>query len=437
MQGYHEVIALKTEVKNKYSRLGIIALCCMVYFVSYFSRKDFAAVMAGMISDGIIERANAGLVGTMLFIFYGVGQLISGYLGDKIRPKYLIMMGLSVTGACNALMSVVPGGVMVAVWGINGLAQAMLWPPIVKILAHYLDHDTYVTAHLAVTSAAHVATVLLYVFVPICLSFMSWRTVFVTASSLAFLSMALFAIVMRLILPESVDTDESAEKQSSSTDKAKEQGSAVESRGILSVMKESGIFTVFVCIVVIGFLRDGIESWLPMLYSEAFGKEVSESTLVSIILPIFSILSITIVTPLHKKGILRNEVSGTALLFGLSLVSAIPLAFFVGMEGTFFGVVSLFLTAFICGAMHGANFLLISCLPGRFAKFGRAATVSGVCNSCVYIGAAISTYGIAIISEAVGWSLTVASWCAILVIGIIFGALSYKKYTRMIKNQKD
>ena len=418
---------MDTVINKKYSRFGIIALCCMVYFVSYFSRKDFAAVMAGMITDGAIGRANAGLVGTMLFIFYGVGQLLSGYLGDKIRPKYLIMMGLSVTGMCNALMSVIPEGAMIAVWGLNGLAQAMLWPPIVKILAHYLDHDTYVTAHLAVTSAAHVATVLLYVFVPICLSFMSWHTVFVCAGSLAFLSMAVFAIAMRFILPESAEPVSYAKK----SDKAEGQGN------ILAILRESGIFTVFVCIVVIGFLRDGIESWLPMLYSEAFGKDVSESTLVSMILPVFSIVSIALVTPLHKKGMLKNEVKGTALLFALALVAAIPLTFFVSMDGAFFSVAALLLTALICGAMHGANFLLISCLPGRFARFGRAATVSGVCNSCVYIGAAISTYGIALISEMMGWSLTIASWCAILVVGIAFAAISYKRYKKMVDEQTD
>lgn len=405
-------------------------MCCMVYFVSYFSRKDFAAVMAGMITDGVIGRANAGLVGTMLFIFYGVGQLISGYLGDRIRPKYLIMLGLSVTGLCNAMMPVVTEDVMIAIWGINGLAQAMLWPPIVRILAHYLDHDTYVTAHLAVTSAAHVATVLLYVFVPICLSFMSWHTVFISASVIAFASMVIFAVAMRFILPESAEPQTYARPTKDKS--AAEQGS---SRSIISVLKESGIFTVFVCIVVLGFLRDGIESWLPMLYSEAFGRDVSESTLVSMILPIFSILSILAVTLLHKKGVLRNEVSGTALLFGLALVCAVPLAFFVGIEGSFFSVVSLFLTALICGAMHGVNFLLISCLPGRFARFGRAATVSGVCNSCVYVGAAISTYGIALISEAMGWSLTIASWCVILIIGIAFSALSYKKYKSMVDSQ--
>ena len=163
--------------KKEYSKNGIIALCCMVYFVSYFSRKDFAAVMAGMIYDGAVSRANAGLIGTMLFAFYGAGQLISGYLGDKIKPKYLLLMGLSVTALCNTLMPLIPDTAMIAVWGLNGLAQAMLWPPIVKILSTYLDHKTYVTANLLVTSAAHVATVLLYAYVPLCLSFMNCTSV--------------------------------------------------------------------------------------------------------------------------------------------------------------------------------------------------------------------------------------------------------------------
>lgn len=419
--------------KKKYSRAGIIALCSMVYFVSYFSRKDFAVVMAGMISEGAIDRVNAGLVGTMLFAFYGVGQLLSGYLGDKIKPKYLIMLGLSVTAICNALMSFVPEGLMIAVWGINGLAQAMLWPPIVKMLSHYLDHQTYVTANLVVTAAAHIATVLLYAFVPLCLAFMSWESVFIVAAILAFSSMVVFAIAMRIILPECVDEKEiKTEKEQSPTPV-----SSKNDCNILSVMKESGIFTVFICIIVVGFLRDGIESWLPMLYSEAFGRDVSESTLVSIVLPIFSIVSISVVTALHRKKVFRNEVSGTAILFGLSLVSAIPLAIFVSMDGTFFGIASLFLTAFVCSTMHGANFLLISCLPGRFAKFGRAATVSGVCNSCVYIGAAISTYGIALVSKAMGWSVTVVTWCGILALGILFAFLSYKRYTTMINADKE
>lgn len=418
--------------KKKYSKNGIIALCSIVYFVSYFSRKDFAAVMAGMIFDNAISHTNAGLVGAMLFVFYGIGQLLSGYLGDKIKPKFLILIGLSTTALCNALMPIVPEVAMIFIWGLNGLAQAMLWPPIVKMLSTYLDHKSYVTANLLVTSAAHTATILLYLYVPICLSFMSWQFVFYTAAALALVSNLIFITAMGFVLPKEAQVDTAVR-----VTVTKDSTSSEKQDNLMTVLRKSGIFTIFVCIIVVGFLRDGIESWLPMLYAEAFGKSASESTLVSVILPIFSILSIMVVTALYRKGLFENEVSGSLILFSLSLVFAIPLAFFVGMDGAFFRISALFLTATICAAMHGANFLLISCLPGRFARIGRSATVSGVCNSCVYIGAAVSTYGIALISEHMGWSVTIATWCGVVAVGILFALLSRKRYIAMINNAED
>jgi sugar phosphate permease len=262
---------------------------------------------------------------------------------------------------------------------------------------------------------------------------MAWQTVFFTASILAACSMIAFALLLGLVLPsESEVTSEENVK-----DDTKVKATSHNDENILAILKRSGVVTVFACIIVCGFLRDGIESWLPTLYSEAFNRDVSESTLLSIILPIFSIMSISVVTALHKRKTFNNEVIGAAILFGGALLCAIPLAFFVQMEGRVFGVISLLLTALICGAMHGVNFLLISCLPGRFASIGRSATVSGVCNSCVYIGAAISTYGIALVSELMGWSLTIISWCAILMLGITFAGLSYKKYSAMLKAEKE
>ena len=60
----------------------IVAILSLVYFVSYFARKDFAAVMAVMLSENIINKSEGGLIGMALFVCYGVGQLVSGYLGD-------------------------------------------------------------------------------------------------------------------------------------------------------------------------------------------------------------------------------------------------------------------------------------------------------------------------------------------------------------------
>ena len=413
---------------KKYSKGGIIALCSLVYFVSYFSRKDFAAVMEGMISDFVIERSLAGLALTMLFIFYGAGQLISGYLGDKFKPSYIIMFGLSTTALCNLCMPLVSSdALMVAIWGVNGFAQAMLWPPIVKILSAHLEHEQYVTANVIVTSAAHVSTILLYLYAPLCLKFMNWKMVFFTSSALALLALGIFIIALSFVLPK--EPTVSVVKKSSV---------AASNEPVMRLFKKTGVIPIFVCIVMCGFLRDGIESWLPTLYAEAFNRDPEESILVAVILPIFSILSVSFIKAVHKVKVFNNEATGTALLFGVAVVLCVPLAFFISISAVWARVISLFLTAFICAAMHGINFLLISCIPGRFARYGRASTVSGVTNSCIYIGAAIATYGIALVSEEMGWTVTVISWIAIAIVGIVMTIPAYKKYTAFVKeNDKE
>ena len=51
---------------KKYSPNLIICVCSLVYFVSYFARKDFAAVLAGILADGVMDKAAAGLIGTAM-----------------------------------------------------------------------------------------------------------------------------------------------------------------------------------------------------------------------------------------------------------------------------------------------------------------------------------------------------------------------------------
>ena len=410
-------------MKKTYSKNGITLLCAVVYFISYFSRKDFAAVMAAMLSQNVLDKSTAGLVGTMLFVFYGIGQLVSGYLGDKIKPSYIIIFGLGLTAFCNVLMPLVPiSTLMIPVWGLNGFAQAMMWPPIVKILSSYLSHEQFVSANLVVTSAAHISTIILYLYVPVCLSFMNWETVFYTAAALAVITIVGFVIALRIVLPADREIGASSITQKASGEKIP----------IGRIMIEAGILPIFGCIVVTGFLRDGIESWLPTLYSEAFGRESTESILVSVILPIFSILSVTAITAMHKKPLFNNEIRGSGILFALAIVLCVPLALLITNETVAARVICLLLAAVVCAAMHAVNFLLISCVPGRFASYGRSSTVSGLTNACIYIGAAASMYGIAVISEALGWSSTVVSWMIIAAAGIVLAVFAYRKYTKFI-----
>ena len=78
---------------------------------------------------------------------------------------------------------------------------------------------------------------------------------------------------------------------------------------------------------------------------------------------------------------------------------------------------SVLMSALLTGCMHGVNLMLISYVPAFFKKTGRVSLVSGMLNSCTYIGSAVSVYGFAAISESAGWTATVFLWLIVAVAG--------------------
>ena len=410
------------KLKTKSNAIAVVALCALVYFVSYFARKDFAAVMAVMLRDGVLDKQLSGFIGMGLFICYGIGQLVSGYLGDKIKPTVLLLSGLFTTALCNLLMPLVPSmALMIPVWAINGFAHAMLWPPIVRMLSDNLSGEKFLAANLVVTSSAHISTIILYLFVPLCVKFFDWQGVFFAAS---ILSLAVFIIFIISMLFITLGKDEPRVKNTDS--KPARRG------GFMALFLKAGIVPIFFSIIMMGFLRDGIESWLPTLYGEAFGTTAEEAILVSAIIPVISIVSTVSILPIHKRKLFNNEAGGAVILFVLAAVLCVPIAILINFEQSAFKLVCLILAALVCGCMHAINFFFISCLPARFAKFGRAATASGFANSCTYVGAAISMYGIGAIADGIGWSASACSWIIIAMLGAVFSLLAYGRYSKFI-----
>ena len=66
--------------------------------------------------------------------------------------------------------------------------------------------------------------------------------------------------------------------------------------------------------------------------------------------------------------------------------------------------------------LHGP-FLTIS-IPIQFGSVGRSATVSGILDCMLYLGAAISSYLFALLAQWGGWTATIVSWIVIPLIAI-------------------
>jgi sugar phosphate permease len=295
----------------------------------------------------------------------------------------------------------------------------------VRLLSENLAHEDYVLGNAMVTCAAHSATMILYLFVPACLQFFNWQTVFFVAATLAVIVFFVFVFGLRRVLPEH---PHAATKL---FPKAKEK-----KQSYFSLLAAAGVIPLLLSVALQGYLRDGIDSWLPTLFSELFAVEAAGSTLLSVILPIFAIFSMFLSLKLHRR-LLKNEALGTGVLFGFSSLFALLLYFLIGTKGVFAGILTLLLAALITTCAHCCNFFLISCLPGHFARYGRAATTSGFCNAFTYLGSAASSSGIALIATYFDWRANVLSWVLLSTVGVLCSVLAYRRYTRFFRESEN
>ncbi len=393
-------------------------LCCFAYFAGYLTRIDYAAVLVDMMDDLAITKETASIAVTGSFITYAIGQLVSGFIGDLIAPRRMIAIGLFCTSVVNLLMPVMPSITwMTVVWCFNGLFQSMLWPPITRIMAEHLDRDGfYAKAIVYVSSATSIATIFVRcLLAPVTVYVAGWRPVFYIAGGAGVVIVVLWLLGTRRLSSEGKARPTAGE------------GAAPAPSVMRKALVASGVPVFMSAIVLMGMMKDGIDTWMPTYVKEVFGLGSSVSILTSAILPVFSILSISVATVLHRH--IKNELKTAALLYGVAMgTSLLILPFFSASV-----LVSALLMAVVTGCMHGVNLMLISRVPMLFKRYGRVSTVSGALNACTYLGSAISTYGFARFADLYGWYFIILTWAAISASGAVICGCCIRKWTRFTR----
>ena len=392
------------NTKNKgytSTQRAMVILCSLVYFVSYLTRKNYAAVIAEFDSgSGVPLGASLALTG--LAIFYGAGQLVSGYLGDRINPKYLIACGLFTTAAMNiALPFCTPVPLLVAVWCINGLAQAMMWPPIVKLLSSAMSTDDYKRSTVTVSNASQMGVILLYLLVPVCITYSSWKIVFFISGGFA----AVAAFFVLSMMPRIKMQAPKPKADLRADDKGNETASSFPY--ILFGL-------IMITIVLQGIMRDGVADWLPTYLKSEFSTSSQLAILLGVAPPIFAMACFTLVSYLSRK-VFKNELAFAGLIFTVAFVSSCALALFPSSNI----VLSTVLSTLVNGCMHGANLILVCLVPPFFKRNGRISLVSGLLNSCTYVGSALSGYGFALLAKLFGWGGTIIGWAIICAVAAV------------------
>lgn len=399
----------------------LFALCWLVYFTSYIGRLNYSSVIASIKEAGILTLSQAGSISMIYFFAYGGGQLINGILGDKVKPQWMIFMGLFCSGVANFLMGVVKSyPLMMLLWGINGYAQAMIWPPIIRIFAEKYTDQNKMKYSVDIVSSMAVGTLTSYLISACAIRFADWKFAFYIPSVLlinvAIVWMIGYGRVECFLKKNGTIVMEQEEK------KRPESTAKSEKTTFGKVLLGSGLAVILLPVMIHGVLKDGVTQWVPTYIYQRFDVTASFSVIITMLLPLIN-LSGAYLARMADRRHPKNEVRSSIPFFAAAVTALVLL---LGL-GKFHVLFTAILFAVITASMMAVNVLFVNLIPLHFEKQGRVATVSGFLNSVAYIGSAISTFTIGVLVENLGWNVTILTWIGITALALVMVIMERKK----------
>lgn len=420
---YINLTDLKTSNK-------VFLLCWLAYFSSYIGRLNFSVAMVDMISTNVLSKAQAGAISTAFFFCYGVGQFISGFLADRLSPFKMIFSGLFVSALANLSMGGVDNYfVFLALWGINGFSQSIIWTPILKIFVSILAKDHIKKASVNISLTVPLGTLISYILSAVAIERYGWRGVFTAAAFAIFIVCIIWVFGSKFVLniirkqvkvDKDINIDEGIieEKQ--------------ESQPLMKLFVISGVLILIIPVAIHGMLKDGVTTWVPTFINESFQVTESASILLTMILPIINVFGVYLGRYVNMKH-LKDEVKTTIFFFVISLIAMGGIFVFKDINV----IVTVILLSIITASMTAVNVMLITFVPMKFEKYNMTATVSGILNAVSYGGCSISNYASGYLAESFGWIATLIMWTVSIVVAIATSACAIFKWGNFKRTIKE
>ncbi len=406
----------------------VFLLCWMAYFSTYIGRLNFSAVIPEIQKSGIWSEAQIASVSSVFFVCYGVGQLISGILGDRADTRKMVFLGLFVSAICNVggfLFQIYP--VFLVLWALNGFVQSLVWTPILKIGSMQYDIETVNKFGVDMSTTVPLGTLLSYGLSLVTLLFCPWRFVFLTCGLFEAVVAFVWLLTTKPLLKKAEEKPEEEKKQEKIAAPP-----AASAKVTLKAMAVSGVLLMMIPIIIQGTLKDSVTQWVPAFFSGQFGSATTFSLALTMLLPIVNVTGAYFANALNHK--LHNEMATSAVFFGLASLFLVILKFF----GTKSMVLSLICMATVTNCMFAVNVMLITLVPLQFAKLGRVSTIGGALNAIAYVGCgALNLLAGKILEGDNGWSSLFVLWIILGALAIIFSLLIIPLWKRfLVKNRE-
>lgn len=393
-----------TKDKNVLNAIYLGTLCSIAYLAVYFARNILGAVTPQMIEVGYTEEY-IGKVSSVYFIFYAVGQLINGAIGDKIKARYMISTGLFMAGITNVIFSRISSqnaDIAMIVYGLTGFFLAMIYGPMTKVVAENTEPVYATRCSLGYTFASFIGSPVAGVAAAV----LVWQDVFF-ASSAVLVLMAVICFLFFLLF------EKKGIVKYNQYERKEEQG------GSIKLLIKHRIVKFTLIAILTGVVRTTVVFWLPTYISQylSFSAETSAMlyTTATLVISFTSFITIFIYEKLK-----RNMDLTILLAFILAAVS------FVLVYLTKQPVFNIIFMVVAIMSSNGAATMLWSRYCPSLRDTGMVSGATGFLDFTSYMAAAASSTLFANAVSSIGWGNLILVWFGLMVVGVIV-ALPYDK----------
>ena len=419
---------MKKKIASSGLTVLFIAARWMAYSFSYIGRLNFSASMADMTSSGVLLKSQAGAVTTGFFICYGCGQFLSGMLGDRINPRYLVFAGLVCSSLINFGIAMGPPlWFMIVLWSLNGFAQSLLWAPICKIVSDRVSSNRRQKACTALATTMAGGTLMAYILSAVLINAFGWKAAFISGSSATLLAAVVWITVTTKIEHEADKNGIVEEIEVKHEEEGEEVPHEEIPTGLWQLLCVSGLTILALVGGVQGVLKDCMSTWVPTFIEDMFNMGSVISILTGAFLPIFGFFGPIVTNKIMMKT--RDELSSLFILFVISAGCLAMLALF----GRFSIVISIIALAVTYACSLGQNMILIGTLPMYFSKAGKVSTITGTMDAVCYLTTAVVSSVTGVLVDRTGWTIVMAGWfvlSALAAVGTLFAKRRWNKFRR-------
>lgn len=406
----------------------ILLLCWCAYAGIYLGRYNLSLAIPAIQSFLGINKSQIGLLGGLFLWIYGTGQLINGYVGDKVSSRMYIFIGLLITAVANLAFGFASSLViMCIIWAFNGFFQSMLWGPISKTLTHWVPPEKKNFTAVLISTSGVGGTLLTYLIAGQALDKLSWRWAFwIPAAIVLIYSFIWLTLAINrpedigLITPNSEILDVNNTKKSSAN------------YTLWEAIKQTKLWFVIIACFAQAIVKDSINLWAPTFLLETHNLDIKETSSFITIIPILGFAGIVFAGWLNRKLHYREKAT-TSVLF-ISGVFMIIGFVTLGSKDALMGVIFLGLSS---AMMNGANSLLLGIVPMNFARYNKVSAVAGLLDFASYMISGFAATITGFIVDFSGWGGIILFWIIAAIIGtiaLVIGQIYDNKTAVAVKN---